>query len=59
MEIFDPFYAPDSKVLEQQYDFITTTEVLEHLHHPRSELDQLWSCLKPRGFARHHDQTCH
>ncbi|WP_298868576.1 class I SAM-dependent methyltransferase [uncultured Gimesia sp.] len=49
MEIYDPFYAPDTKSLEHQYDFITATEVLEHLHHPRSELDQLWSCLKPNG----------
>jgi len=49
METFDPFYAPEIKPLQHQYDFITASEVLEHLHHPRRELDRLWSCLKPNG----------
>jgi len=49
MEIYDPFYAPDTGPLQQQYDFITASEVVEHLHHPRHELDRLWSCLKPNG----------
>lgn len=49
MEIYDPFYAPDTTPLRKQYDFITATEVLEHLHEPRRELDQLWSCLKCKG----------
>jgi len=50
MELYDPFYAPDIKLLEQQYDFIVASEVVEHLHHPRVELDRLWSCLKPNGL---------
>jgi len=50
MEIFDPFYAPRNDLLKQQYDFITATEVVEHLHHPRRELDRLWTCLKPNGL---------
>jgi SAM-dependent methyltransferase len=49
MEIYDPFYAPDIKLLQQQYDFIVAAEVLEHLHYPRQDLDRLWSCLKPDG----------
>ena len=49
MEIYDPFYAPEITPLQQQYDFITASEVVEHLHHPRRELDRLWSCLKPSG----------
>ena len=49
MEIYDPFYAPDIKPLQQRYDFITASEVVEHLHHPRRELERLWSCLKPNG----------
>lgn len=49
MSIYDPFYAPDRSVLESQYDFITATEVVEHLHCPQRELDRLWSCLKPGG----------
>ena len=50
MAIYDPFYAPDPAPLDKQYDFITATEVVEHLHHPRRELDRLWSCLEPGGL---------
>ncbi len=49
MAIYDQFYARDSSVLERTYEFITATEVLEHLHHPRKELDRLWGLLEPGG----------
>ncbi len=49
MSIFDYFYAKDKSAFDKKYDFITATEVLEHLHHPQQELDRLWSCLKPGG----------
>lgn len=49
MTIYDPFYAPNAAAFQQQYDFITASEVFEHLHQPRQELDRLWSCLKPGG----------
>ena len=48
--IYDPFYAPNPQALTQQYDSITATEVVEHLHRPRHELAQLWSCLRPNGL---------
>ena len=48
MKEFDPIYAPDSQVFARQYDFITATEVVEHLHSPGLELSRLWSCL-PEG----------
>lgn len=47
--LYDAFYAPDSGVLQAQYDFITATEVLEHLQEPRFWLDRLWGCLRPGG----------
>ncbi|MBW2545062.1 MAG: class I SAM-dependent methyltransferase [Deltaproteobacteria bacterium] len=47
MAIYDHFYARNPSVLEKQYDFITATEVMEHLHNPKKELDRLWACLKP------------
>ncbi len=50
MDIYDPFYASDKAPLSQRYDFITATEVLEHLHHPMEELNHLWFCLKPAGW---------
>lgn len=49
MSIYDCFYAQDSSVFQKKYDFITATEVLEHLHHPQEELDRLWSCLNHGG----------
>lgn len=49
MNIYDPYYAPDISVLDLQYDFITATEVVEHLHQPGKELEILWACLKPGG----------
>ncbi|MES9855439.1 MAG: class I SAM-dependent methyltransferase [Sedimenticola sp.] len=49
VEIYDPFYAPEVSKLQLQYDFITASEVVEHMHHPRQDLDRLWSCLKSNG----------
>jgi len=50
MHIYDYFYANDISVLQQTYDFITASETVEHLHNPRSELDRLWTILKPGGY---------
>ena len=49
MEIYDSIYAKDPSRLEQQYDFISASEVVEHLHHPNQDLNRLWACLKPKG----------
>lgn len=50
VNLYDPFYAYDPGVFEDEYDFITSTETFEHLHHPRKEIDRLWNCLKTSGF---------
>lgn len=50
MHIYDSFYDDDPSVFEETYDFITTTEVVEHLFYPGKELDRLWSCLRPGGY---------
>lgn len=50
MSIYDHFYAYNPTVLYQTYDFITMTEVAEHLHHPSLELDHLWAILNPDGL---------
>lgn len=49
MTIFDYFYKNVPSALEKQYDFITATEVVEHLHDPIMELERLWECLKEGG----------
>lgn len=48
--IYDPFYAPDQCVFDRHYDFVTASEVVEHLHDPRAELERLWACLRPGGL---------
>ena len=50
MVTFDHFYEHVPTVLERQYDFITATEVVEHLHDPGKELERLWACLKEGGW---------
>jgi hypothetical protein len=50
MAIYDRFYEPVPAVLERQYDFITATEVVEHLHDPKTELNRLWDRLRPGGW---------
>jgi len=50
MELYDIYYADYPQALEQQYDFITSTEVVEHLANPRQELDRLWGLLRPGGY---------
>lgn len=49
MDAFDPFFAPDTSVFARRYDFVTCTEVAEHLFAPRVELDRLWGLLRPGG----------
>ena len=49
MALYDPFFHPESEVLEEKYDFITATEVVEHLHRPGQELRDLWQRLRPGG----------
>ncbi|MDE0747745.1 MAG: class I SAM-dependent methyltransferase [Porticoccaceae bacterium] len=50
VNIYDPFYAPDKQALAGHYDFITSTEVIEHLAAPGEELDRLWGLLKHGGY---------
>ena len=47
---FDKYYANTPRLLNKSYDFITSTEVLEHLREPRVELLRLIDMLKPAGF---------
>ncbi len=46
---YDLFYFPDKALLAKSYDFIVTTEVVEHLSEPGRILDELWQQLKPGG----------
>ncbi len=48
--LFDTHYAPNASVLQKPYDFITATEVVEHLRQPALELEHLYTILKPGGI---------
>lgn len=48
--LYDPFYAPDTSVLAPGYDFVTATEVVEHLSRPGEELRRLVGLLRPGGW---------
>ena len=48
--LFDLFYANNPAMLEHSYDFITATEVVEHLSRPGVELNRLWQLIKPGGL---------
>ncbi len=48
--LYDPYYAPDGSVLDARYDFITLSEVAEHLAAPGKVLDGLWASLAPGGW---------
>lgn len=47
---YDPNFRPDPSVLNRRYDFITCTEVVEHLHRPGEVFARLDALLNPGGF---------
>lgn len=50
METYDPFYANHPELLQRRYDFITCSEVVEHLRQPQPVFAQLFDMLKPQGL---------
>jgi 2-polyprenyl-3-methyl-5-hydroxy-6-metoxy-1,4-benzoquinol methylase len=50
VDTYDKFFAPDSGVFGKPYDFITATEVVEHLRDPRFELERLYGLIKYNGL---------
>ncbi|CBZ24445.1 hypothetical protein LMXM_10_1228 [Leishmania mexicana MHOM/GT/2001/U1103] len=54
MDTFDLYYFPETSHClerEEHYDFITATEVVEHLRDPLSVFRTLWRCIRPDGGA--------
>ncbi len=50
MAVYDPFYAQNPNALAGRYDFITATEVVEHLYNPARDLQLLWGLLRCGGY---------
>lgn len=49
-ENYDLYYAPhDNLLVNEGYDFVTSTEVVEHLREPLKTFKLLFSLLKPNG----------
>ncbi|EFP97204.1 class I SAM-dependent methyltransferase [Vibrio caribbeanicus] len=50
VSLYDIYYHSNTDVLKWTYDFVTATEVIEHLYHP----DQVWykwlNLVKPGGW---------
>lgn len=50
MDVYDCFYAKHPQVFLRTYDFVTATEVVEHLYKPAFELCRLWGGVKAGGY---------
>ncbi len=50
VELYDHYYYPNQQVLQQSYDFVTATEVIEHLYTPDQVWQQWLTMLKPGGW---------
>jgi len=49
-DCFDPFYFNTPKLLEKNYDFITATEVVEHLEYPAQTFELLFNRMNQGGW---------
>jgi hypothetical protein len=50
VEDYDPFYFPDHSLLDKAYDFISCSEVVEHLFEPRKEFQRLDNMLLSNSY---------
>ncbi len=50
MSDYDIYYANKPQLLENQYDFVTSTEVWEHFYQPRIDIKKCWDLVKPGGY---------
>ncbi|BHH82805.1 class I SAM-dependent methyltransferase [Desulforhopalus sp. 52FAK] len=48
--LYDPMYRDDKSVLSNEYDFISSTEVVEHFRSPQTEFALLFDILKNGGL---------
>lgn len=47
---YDPHFSDDPSALEGRYDFVTMTEVVEHLRDPAQEIVRAWGLLNDSGY---------
>ena len=49
MQVWDPFYAPEPKALQQKYHFVSCTEAIEHFINPAKEWSLWLDLLLPEA----------
>lgn len=49
VSVYDLYFQPDASVLDGCFDFIVSTEVIEHLANPMAVLDSLWQRIEVGG----------
>jgi len=49
-EDYDPIFHDFPTLLEREYDFVTSTETVEHFHHPAEAFQTLISLVCPGGW---------
>jgi SAM-dependent methyltransferase len=49
MRQYDPLFCDDASVLDEEFNFVCATEVVEHVHWPHEVYKRLFSRLKPGG----------
>jgi hypothetical protein len=47
---YDPLFRPDAALLAARYDFVTCSEVIEHVHEPFPLLARLEALVQPGGL---------
>jgi 2-polyprenyl-3-methyl-5-hydroxy-6-metoxy-1,4-benzoquinol methylase len=50
VDLYDPIYHDDPAVFSRIYDFVTATEVVEHLRDPGGVFENLFGMLRPGGW---------
>jgi hypothetical protein len=48
--VYDAYYARDPSVFEEQYDFLTCSETMEHMYRPGAEFERFVTLVKPGGW---------
>jgi SAM-dependent methyltransferase len=49
INLYDPFFYPNTDYVKTKYDFIFSCEVFEHFYQPKQEIEHLLNLLKANG----------